>query len=267
MKRFFAYATLLLLSLCLTVPALAAGPAITEGAAVTDLGGVLTAEELASLEDTAQRLADEYGCGVYALLLPDFTVYGYEDIFDFAQDVFEENALGLGDSQNGVLLAVSTETRDVSIAVHGDSGNTAFTDYGREEVLYDAFLSDFGNDDWYAGLEHYLDTCGYLLSEAANGTPVDVEPEEPVSFGAAFASFFAMALIPAAIIAFIACGIMKGHMKTARRAVNAGAYMTSATTLRTPIAPPPSSNHRPSGGYRGGTTVNSRGFSGSSRKF
>lgn len=29
-------------------------------------------------------------------------------------------------------------------------------------------------------LEHYLDTCGYLLSEAANGTPVDVEPEEPV---------------------------------------------------------------------------------------
>ena len=131
MKRFFAYATLLLLSLCLTVPALAAGPAITEGAAVTDLGGVLTAEELASLEDTAQSLADEYGCGVYALLLPDFTVYGYEDIFDFAQDVFEENALGLGDSQNGVLLAVSTETRDVSIAVHGDSGNTAFTDYGR----------------------------------------------------------------------------------------------------------------------------------------
>lgn len=115
MKRFFAYATLLLLSLCLTVPALAAGPAITEGTAVTDLGGVLTAEELASLEDTAQSLADEYGCGVYALLLPDFTVYGYEDIFDFAQDVFEENALGLGDSQNGVLLAVSTETRDVSI--------------------------------------------------------------------------------------------------------------------------------------------------------
>ena len=175
---------------------------------------------------------------------------------------------------------MSTETRDVSIAVHGDSANTAFTDYGREEVLYDAFLSDFGNDDWYAGLEHYLDTCGYLLSEAANGTPVDVELEEPVSFGAAFASFFAMALIPAAIIAFIACGIMKGHMKTARRAVNAGAYMTSAvqlkvrtdhylhsTTLRTPIAPPPSSNHRPSGGYRGGTTVNSRGFSGSSRKF
>lgn len=103
------------------------------------------------------------------------------------------------------------------MAVHGDSGNTAFTDYGREEVLYDAFLSDFGNDDWYAGLEHYLDTCGYLLSEAANGTPVDVELEEPVSFGAAFASFFAMALIPAAIIAFIACGIMKGHMKTARR--------------------------------------------------
>ena len=109
---------------------------------------------------------------------------------------------------------------------------------------------------------------------------MDVEPEEPVSFGAAFASFFAMALIPAAIIAFIACGIMKGHMKTARRAVNAGAYMTSAvqlkvrtdhylhsTTLRTPIAPPPSSNHRLSGGYRGGTTVNSRGFSGSSRKF
>ena len=94
-----------------------------------------------------------------------------------------------------------------------------------------------------------------------------------MSFGAAFASFFAMALIPAAIIAFIACGIMKGHMKTARRAVNAGAYMTSAVQLKVRTdhylhsTTPPSSNHRPSGGYRGGTTVNSRGFSGSSRKF
>lgn len=84
-------------------------------------------------------------------------------------------------------------------------------------MLYDAFLSDFGNDDWYAGLEAL---SGHLRLSCLRGRKrhaVDVEPEEPVSFGAAFASFFAMALIPAAIIAFIACGIMKGHMKTARR--------------------------------------------------
>lgn len=142
------------------------------------------------------------------------------------------------------------------------------------------FSPDFGNDVGTRVWSIIWTPAAIFSPRPQTARPVDVEPEEPVSFGAAFASFFAMALIPAAIIAFIACGIMKGHMKTARpggkrrsvydqrrAAEGADGPLPPLHHAAYPLAPPPSSNHRPSGGYRGGTTVNSRGFSGSSRKF
>lgn len=88
-----------------------------------------------------------------------------------------------------------------------------------------------------------------------------------------------MCFLPAAIIAFVICGVMKKKMKTAQKASGAAAYVsgsvdlkvrtdhyTHSTVLRTPLK---TDDGPRSGGsvFHGGTTVNSRGFSGSSRKF
>ena len=289
-KRFCALMAALVFSLCLAGSALAEETSLSYGqddlftytnerSYVLASSSILTEEETDSLNTQAQSIAASTNCGVYILAVEDFTVYGYDDLFEYAQDVYEDRDLGCGDSRDGVLLAVSTETRDVSIAVHGDWANRAFTDYGREDVLYDAFLEDFSAENWYDGMVHYQDACASLLSQAQSGTPVDV-PGETFDLAGALGGAAAMCFLPAAIIAFVICGAMKRKMKTARKASGAAAYVsgsvdlkirtdryTHSTVLRTPIKQ--DNGPRPGGGSRshGGTTVNSRGFSGSSRKF
>ena len=244
--------------------------------------GTARQADSARLEETLDAAGWDHSCGIYILLLPDFTEYGYSDIYEFAQDVYEDSNLGVGDGGDGILLAVSTETRDVSIAVHGTQTNAAITDYGREEVLYDAFLSDFSDGNWGAGLVNFADTCVYLLSEAQSGTPVEVSGgsnQEPFNLPKALGGAAVMCFLPAAIIAFVICGVMKKKMKTAQKASGAAAYVsgsvdlkvrtdhyTHSTVLRTPLK---TDDGPRSGGsvFHGGTTVNSRGFSGSSRKF
>ena len=197
--------------------------------------------------------------------MPDFTEYGYSDIYEFAQDVYEDSNLGVGDGGDGILLAVSTETRDVSIAVHGTQANAAITDYGREEVLYDAFLSDFSDGNWGAGLVNFADTCVYLLSEAQSGTPVEVSGgsnQEPFNLPKALGGAAVMCFLPAAQKASGAAAYVSGSVDLKVRTD----HYTHSTVLRTPLK---TDDGPRSGGsvFHGGTTVNSRGFSGSSRKF
>ncbi len=285
-KRICALFAALLLTFCMAGAALAVElPFDTSGDYwLYDPQGLVSQEDTTRLEETLDAADWNHRCGIYILLLPDFTEYGYSDIFEFAQDAYEDAGLGVGDDGDGILLTVSTETRDVSIAVHGNEANRAFTDYGREDVLYDAFLDDFSGGDWGTGIVNFADTCVYLLSEADSGAPVDVpsgngNASPASSLPRAVRSAAMTCFLPAAVIAFVVCGIMKKKMKTARKADGAAAYVsggvnlkvrtdhyTHSTVLRTPIKT--DSGSRSGGGLRsGGTTVNSRGFSGSSRKF
>lgn len=280
MKRICTLLMALALTLCMTVPALGA----YNGVYVYDPDGVLTETDAELLETQAARLTDTYDCAVYLFAVADFTTYGYEDIFEFAQDYYEENLLGCGEDRDGILLTLSTETRDVSLAVYGPWAQTAFTDYG-QDCLYDAFLTEFGNSDWYTGAAHYLSTCGDLLYEAQNGAPVDVTESydgyvyDDEYTETSIAKTAAMCFLPAVVIAFIVCGMMKKKMKTARKASGASAYVTGSVDLKvrtdrythsTVVRTPINTNNGPKsgGGHRsGGTRVNSRGFSGGSRKF
>lgn len=292
MKRISAFLSVLLLSLCLNVSALA----VYDGIYCYDPDSILTETDAALLESEASRISEAYSCDVYLFTVEDFTDYGYDDIFEFSQDYYEENALGFGEDRDGILLTLSTETRDVNLAIYGSGAQTVFTDTA-QDIVWDAFLGDFGENDWYTGASHYLSVCEELLHEAQSAPTVETAPstghdasprpsapvsqQSPVSLGPALLRGIASAFLPAAVIAFVICGILKRKMKTARKASGAAAYLSSAvdlkvktdrythtTTVRTPIKTDngPRGGHH-GGGSRGSTHVNSRGFSGGSRKF
>lgn len=296
MKRISAFLTALLLSLSLSVPVLAA----YEGEFLYDPDGILAKLDAEALDRKANVLTDAYPCGVYIFAVEDLTDYGYDDVYELAQDYYDENLLGSGEDRDGILLTLSTETRDVSLAVYGPWAQTVFTDY-TQELVWDAFLDDFGNEDWYGGITDYLSACGELLYDAPNAVSADTAPSTehdsapvhsaPVpqtgSVGKALLRGMVQALLPAVVIAFFICGLMKKKMKTARKASGAAHYVTGAvdlkvrtdrythsTTVRTPIKTdngpgnggPRLGGGRPGGGHHS-TSVNSRGFSGGGRKF
>ena len=183
----------------------------------------------------------------------------------------ESPALGYGEGKDGVMLVLGTYDRCYWLLAYGEKGNYAFTDYAKD-WMSERFLDNFGNDDWYGGFKEYIIDCDYILGEAAKGKPVDIYYEE-TDIGV---EGYGVALIAGIIIAFIVCSIFKSQMKTANIATNAKGYFNRNAVeitnrynhlLHTTVTRTEISDDNDSSSSRGGTTVNSRGFSGKGGRF
>ena len=274
MKKRFVLAMVLCIALCLAFGGAAYASSGGSLGYVTDTVGLLTQEEQRELETTAAQLAESYGCGVYVIIVEDYTDYTNGGIEDFSEAMFDHYGLGLGDDRNCLLLSLSMSERDYDLDAHGSIANRAFTDYGKEQLAQE-FIDDFRYDNWFDGFRDYLSTAGQYLEAAENGTPVDVygdsgEIDPAVSTGV---NILFIVGIPC-LISLAVCGIFAAQMKTARRQTGARGYISHGgvdmrvtqdqflyhTETRQPIP----QNDNNSGG---GTTINSAGHSHSSGKF
>lgn len=277
-KRIFCLMAALMLLLGLSVSASA-----YESAHVFDYAGLLTESEADALETRCQEAEDMYDCGVYIVTVDDHKLYynpesiedsvfyDAESIEDFSEYFFLDYALGTGEEQNGILLALSMAERDYDLCAHGEIGNRAFTDYGKGVLAERYFLSAFGEDNWYAGFERYVDGCTEFLQLDAQGEPFDQATDPERLEDIKVLKWLAVILVPL-LTALVVCLVMKGKMKTARKQTHADAYIPRdgvrltrqddvyLTTTQTRVKV----ETQKSGG---GTTVNSGGFSHSSGKF
>ena len=245
---------------------------------VKDDCGLLSNTELAELQTRAEQISSNYNCGVYIVVVKNmedfvFDYEIYQDAFGieaFAQYYFFNELKGVGESGNGILLIMSMKERDYDIMAHGDFGNYAFTDYGKDK-LADSFLNYFSNGQWYQGFSAYLNKVDRFLQAAADGNPVDInsarikENNLPLSIAAG--------LIFGFIVALISCLAMKSGMKSVHVARIASNFIaqngikipiqkdifTHNTVVRQVIQSSSSSG--------GGTHINSSGSSHHSGKF
>ena len=286
-KHLFVLLLAAMLMLCTVCPVFAD----YTGPAVVDQAGIMTASQVERLEAKALALAQEYGCGVYIVTVENMGNYGYSNIAQFAEDYCEQNRLGVGAERNSILLMLSMAERDYDLDARGNYGNYAFTDYGKT-VLADAFIPDFRNDRWYDGFAAYLEECEALLTQAKNGTPVDVYyndsgdiyygyPQTKPSFFSEFADALPAGLFFGAVAALLYCSSLKKKMNTVQAARGAEEYMTAngvnitradehfthRTVTRTQISSSSSSGRSGGGYHSGGTHVSSGGHSHSSGKF
>ena len=258
----------LLLALCLVLSLGGVALASSEMAVpyVTDAAGLLTQDEVLALEAQAEQIAEDYGCAPYILVVENYRVY--EDTYDVREagmNLYERWELGHGPEKNGLLLMLSMAERDYALVTNGSVTHQAFTDYG-QEALREQFLDNFHNDDWVGGFRDYLDGCAWLLEQARNGTPYDVNTAPK--------GFNPLILVIPLVLALVVCLVLTGQMKTAKRKTEAGDYMVpngvemrvvqDIFTHRTVTRQVIQQNENKGGG---GTTVNSRGFSGKSGKF
>lgn len=275
MKKRFVLAMILCIALCLAFGGAALASSSGDSLSyVSDTVGLLSLEEQQELETTAAQLAERYGCGVYVIIVDDYTDYTNGSIEDFSEAMYDYYGLGLGDDRNCLILSLSMSERDYDLDAHGSIGNYAFTDYGKEQLAQE-FIDDFRYDNWFDGFRDYMSTAGQYLEVAENGTPVDEysdggEIDPAVSTGV---NILLIVGVPC-LISLAVCGIFAAQMKTARRQTGARGYISHGgvdmrvtqdqflyhTVTRQPIP----QNDNNSGG---GTTVNSAGHSHSSGKF
>ena len=283
MKRILA-SLLLILALVLSLSVCAHAEARI--AYVSDYAGILSSDEQRDLRDRAAAVSAQYDFGVYVVVVDDHTQYVNGSIEDFAEEIFHSYGLGVGETEEGVILAMSMKERDFDIYAHGDFGNYAFTDYGKEQ-LADSFLDNFRRNDWAGGFRDFIETSADMLQKAKGGNPVDIwipdptpepQPREPEGL-TPFKALLSL-LFPGLVSGAAVSGMAK-QMKTANRQTRAENYIArGGVQLRVrqdqfynrivnrQIIRRASTSDRPSGGHYGGTTISgSHGGSHHSGKF
>lgn len=182
---------------------------------VFDISDLLPFEKWEELESRAEAISQKHHCGIYFALVDDFTDYGSNDVYETTYKLYHDLQLGVGANRDGIIVLLSMKEWDYAMFVYGEYAEYVFNEYG-QLMLEEAFLDDFGENDWYGGISHYLDTCDEFLTKAEEGKPVRESPLPSI----------AIATGASCLIAAIVCSVFKYRMRTVHQQTEANAYIT-----------------------------------------
>ena len=216
-KRILCSLLALLMLFALTVCVFASEPQLYN---ITDAAGLLTDEQDLQLEEMSAETAAKYGVGVYIVTVNDYRDIDDSGVYPATYGIYHTYTMGGGAERNGIMLLLSMADRDFGLFRYGERAEYAFTEYGLKQ-LEESFLPQFGRDDWYGGFTGFLKACDLYLAQAAAGDPVQKSP-----LGALLLVVAGSLLIAAVVVL-----ILRGQMKSVRKAAAANAYLTGALTL------------------------------------
>ena len=120
-------------------------PLSDEGAYALDKSGVLSSETENHIARYNQYLAESCGAQICVVTIPTMDYVGYDDIENYAYDLFNAWGIGDKDEENGVLLLLVTD-EELCWCLQGE---------GLEDTLSSSAISDIltenMQDDFYAG--------------------------------------------------------------------------------------------------------------------
>lgn len=120
-------------------------PLSDEGAYALDKSGVLSSETENHIARYNQYLAESCGAQICVVTIPTMDYVGYDDIENYAYDLFNAWGIGDKDEDNGVLLLLVTDD-ELCWCLQGE---------GLEDTLSSSAISDIltenMQDDFYAG--------------------------------------------------------------------------------------------------------------------
>lgn len=183
---------------------------------VYDISNLLPYDEWEELENRAADISNRQHCGVYFALVDDYTDYGGGDVYRVTYQLYHGSQLGMGDDRDGIIVLLSMEDRDYAMFVYGEYAEYAFDAFGQEQ-LEERFLEDFGDNDWYGGISHYLDACDEFLTKAGEGKPVRSSPWPMI----------AAAVGISCLIAGSICFFLLRGMKSVQQKKEADVYLTA----------------------------------------
>lgn len=230
MKKIISVLLLLVLVLSLVVPAYATD---WDTPYVVDHAGLLTADEMAELNRQIEKLRSEL-----ELEIAIVTTYGTggKGVQAYADDFYDQNGYGYGDTNSGILLLLDMEGREWYMSTCGEA-IYIFTDYGLDQ-LGETILPWLSNGDYYYAFLAWISSLSPYVKAYRNGGPVDgyVPPDEYESpYGEEIVYHdmpvgirirpFPTALIIGLVAALITILIMRSRMNTAKLQKSAANYL------------------------------------------
>ena len=147
--------------------------AIAENLKVFDHANLFSQEEIIKLEEEANILSNTYNMDIVIVTTNDANG---KTSREYADDYFDYNGFGLGDSLDGILFLIDMDNGEACISTSGD-GIKYLTDNRIENIKDRVLNSGIGDGDYYnASKEFSNGTKKYLES----GIPLDQYSEKEV---------------------------------------------------------------------------------------
>lgn len=174
---------------------------------VVDETGVLSAQELDTLNAKADEIEAEYHCDVAVAFVE--TLNG-ADVMYYADDFFDYNGYGYGSGKDGILLLVAAQEREYWMTCHG-KGMEYFDQHTRDNLEYN-FQPYLAQGDWYNAAGSFLVTAGNVLyqqSQPASVSPVMILVDLLIGF----------------LLSMIPLGAMKAQLHPVAESTEASRYV------------------------------------------
>lgn len=139
------------------VPANAAAPAMT--GRVTDAADILTPTQRAGLDQALAALEQRTGA---QMVIVTVATLGGRDIAAYARDFGNRQGIGRRDRDDGVVILLAREERQVRIAV-GHGLEHVLTDALCRQVIDDRMIPAFRRGRFFEGLSNGVDAFGAAL--------------------------------------------------------------------------------------------------------
>ena len=217
-QKLFSMVLLFVLTLCITVSADAELPRLVDDADL--LSDAEESSLLAALDEISERQEQDIVV-VTTESLDGKTATAYAD------DFFDYNGYGLGDTRDGILFLISMEDRDWAISTRGYA-ITAFTDYGQRYMM-EEILPYLSAGEYYDAFMTFANLADSLITEADNGTPLDdySDPDDYDGddvYQTPYVTYTIIALLIGFVLSFIPVSVMKHQLKSVRTQNNADQY-------------------------------------------
>ena len=171
-------------SLTVAQPAIAPESTLAPGRLsthVTDISGVLTAEQAADLESSIQQLLVDHLKSVFVVFMPSFG--------EFSNTAWVDQAVDANGGGNTFVLAIATQDRQFGLSANTNAGTWTESDL---DDIEGAILPALVGSDWagagFAAVEEASYTAELVAEEAAAQAIADAEAEEAAAQAAAQAA-------------------------------------------------------------------------------
>lgn len=203
MRKISSLCLVLLLVLCLSIPAFA------QCDYVVDDADLLTEAEEKALSDRLEEISQEYGMQVAVATVSEARgVTDDEDMDAYVSDYFDEY---FGEDHDGVLLLVSMNPRKYRILSNGTAADAISVRDG--EAIGDRFASDLSDGNYADAFDIYAEECDYYFNGAVNGFPFDV------------GGTLLIAVIIGLVVGLIVALCLRGQLKSVKPQNQANVYV------------------------------------------
>lgn len=169
----------------------------------------------------------------------------------YADDFYDNNHFGSGDTHDGILFLIDMDTRTIWISTSGNS-RSVYDD--RVEDILDSVYDNIVNGEYYECAVTFVDEAKYYYDLGSTNEYSDFDETDG----------YIVVFVVAFVISIIVVLVMKSKHKTVQKATNATNYLMnksityredtfmSSYTSKDYIPPPDTSSGGSSGGGHGG---------------